>query len=192
MKQKYYALMDDENKLILTSWDEAKKYIAKMNKPKYKSFQSIEEAQAFLYGTELEILKPAVFIDGSYDQATGCYSFGGVFMYDNQIISFNKKYLPDEYSSMRNVAGEIKGAGYAINYAVNRGIKELHIYYDYIGIEKWYTKQWKASSKIALEYVNFLEKVRDKINIYFHKIKSHTNNYYNDMADKLAKEALGI
>ena len=134
MKQKYYALMDDENKLILTSWNEAKEYIAKMNKPKYKSFQSIEEAQAFLDGTELEILKPAVFIDGSYDPATGCYSFGGVFMYDNQIISFNKKYLPDEYSSMRNVAGEIKGAGYAINYAVNRGIKELHIYYDYIGI----------------------------------------------------------
>ena len=34
--------------------------------------------------------------------------------------------------------------------------------------------------------------VRTKINVNFIKVKSHTNVYYNDIVDALAKEALGI
>ena len=34
--------------------------------------------------------------------------------------------IPDEYSELRNVAGEIRGAGYIINYAINLGLKKLH------------------------------------------------------------------
>ena len=63
---------------------------------------------------------------------------------------------------MRNVAGEIKGAGYIINYCINRGIKKINIFYDYIGIEMWYTGAWKAKSKIAVDYVNFLNKLERK------------------------------
>ena len=36
------------------------------------------------------------------------------------------------------------------------------------------------------------DRVKDKIHVVFHKVKSHTNNYYNDYADRLAKDALGI
>ena len=59
-------------------------------------------------------------------------------------------------------------------------------------IEKWYKKEWKASSIISIAYVDFCEKIYDKLEVSFHKIKSHSNNKYNDMADKLAKKALNI
>jgi len=194
MKQKYYAVMDEDNKLIYDSWDKVVEMLPKLKKPKYKSFSTKEEAEAFLAGAihKEEYLGPTAYIDGSYDLKTEAYSFGGVLLIDNNVYQFKKKYDKDEYSSMRNVAGEIKGAGYVINYAVNRGIKELHIYFDYLGIEKWYTGEWKAKSPIALEYVKFVSNIKDKINVYFHKVKSHTNNHYNDMADMLAKEALGL
>ncbi len=194
MKKKFYALKDETNKIILTDWEEAKKILPTLNKPIYKSFSSKEEAEKFLNGEELAevYLEPTVFIDGSYDGKTESYSFGGVLLLDGNIYQFKKAYEKDEFSTMRNVAGEIKGAGYVIQYAINHSIKKLHIYYDYIGIENWYTKQWKASSLIATEYVKFCDSIRDKIEVIFHKVKSHTNNYYNDLADKLAKEALGI
>lgn len=194
MKEKFYAVKDNNHKLIFNSYDDVKSILPTLKSPLHKSFSTLEEAKAFLDDTEIkeEIAGPIAYIDGSYDAKTGCYSFGGVLIIDNNIYQFNKKYEKDEYSSMRNVAGEIKGAAYVINYCINRGIKEINIFYDYMGIEAWYTGAWKAKSKIAIDYVDFLNKNRDKINICFHKVKSHTNVKYNDMADMLAKKALGI
>lgn len=190
--QKYYAVTDENNKLIFTSWEETKEVLSKLKSPKYKSFSTKEEAEAFLNG-EIYASKheePTAYIDGSYDSTTNCYSFGAVLWIDNTIYQFKKKYLPDAYSAMRNVAGEIKGAGFIMQYAIRHGIKHLHIYYDYLGIEKWYSGQWQAKSPIAQEYVRFCLGIKDKLQITFHKVKSHTNNYYNEMADRLAKEAL--
>lgn len=191
---KYYAIKDDSKKEIVDSWELCKEHLKNYNAPKYKSFKTKEEALAFLEDKVIDdnILAPKAYIDGSYDINTGCYSFGGVLIVDGKEYPYKKKFEKDEYSDLRNVAGEIQGAGFIIAYAVKKGIKELHIFYDYLGIEKWYTHEWKANSKIAIDYQRLEERVRDKIKVVFHKVKSHTNNYYNDMADKLAKDALGI
>lgn len=192
MAKKYYAVMDETNKLIFENWEDVQKILPSLVKPKHKSFSTKEEAENYLSGTiELKHEGICAYIDGSYDAETGCYSFGGVLLINENEYHFKKKYLNDEYSSMRNVSGELKGAGYIINYCVKNNIKELHLYFDYIGIEKWYTGEWEAKSPIALEYTKFVNIVKDKINVVFHKVKSHTNNYYNELADKLAKEALG-
>ncbi len=189
---KYYALKDEENRIIVDDWEKAKEILKTLKAPKYKSFKTKEEAEAFLEDKEIEVdyTYPTAYIDGSYDKETENYSFGGCLFIDGKIYTFKKKYFKDEYSSFRNVAGEIKGAGFIINYAINHGIKKLNIYYDYLGIEKWYKGEWKANTAIALEYVKFAEEAKKKIDVSFFKIKSHTNNKYNDLADKLAKEAL--
>ena len=191
---KYYALKDNNGyQNIVNSWDEAKEIIKTLNSPKYKSFQTKEEAEAFINGTELTIkdnYQYMAYTDGSYDINTGKYSFGCVLLIDGKEYKFKKGYEKDIYSPLRNVAGEIKGAGFIINYAINKGIKELHLYYDYIGIEKWYVGEWKANSTIAIKYKEFADEAKKKINVIFHKVKSHTNDYYNEMVDKLAKEAL--
>ena len=191
---KYYAIKDDLNHEIVDSWDLCKEHLKNYTKPKYKSFKTKEEAEAFLNGEILDdnITAPKAYIDGSFDSKTNAYSFGGVLIMDGKEYPYKKKFEPDEYSSLRNVAGEIQGAGFIIAYAVKKGIKELHIFYDYLGIEKWFTHEWKANSKIAVDYQILADRVKDKIKVYFHKVKSQTNNHYNDYADKLAKEALGL
>lgn len=191
---KYYAIKDDLNHEIVDSWDLCKEHLKNYTKPKYKSFKTKEEAEAFLNGEILDdnITAPKAYIDGSFDSKTNAYSFGGVLIIDGKEYPYKKKFEPDEYSSLRNVAGEIQGAGFIIAYAVKKGIKELHIFYDYLGIEKWFTHEWKANSKITVDYQILADRVKDKIKVYFHKVKSHTNNHYNDYADKLAKEALGL
>ena len=191
---KYYAIKDDVSHEIVDSWDLCKEHLKNYTKPQYKSFKSLEEAEAFINDEILDdnITAPKAYIDGSFDSKTNAYSFGGVLIIDGKEYPYKKKFEPDEYSSLRNVAGEIQGAGFIIAYAVKKGIKELHIFYDYLGIEKWFTHEWKANSKIAIDYQLLAERVKDRIKVYFHKVKSHTNNHYNDYADKLAKEALGL
>ena len=191
---KYYVIKDDVNHEIVDSWDLCKEHLKNYTKPQYKSFKSLEEAEAFINDEILDdnITAPKAYIDGSFDSKTNAYSFGGVLIIDGKEYPYKKKFEPDEYSSLRNVAGEIQGAGFIIAYAVKKGIKELHIFYDYLGIEKWFTHEWKANSKIAIDYQLLAERVKDRIKVYFHKVKSHTNNHYNDYADKLAKEALGL
>lgn len=135
-------------------------------------------------------MKAIAYIDGSYDNDLRRYGFGGVLIIDNNEYKFKKGYSEDEYIEYRNVAGEIKGAAYIINYCLKNNIFELDLYYDYIGIEKWYKGLWKANTLIAKNYVNFSNNVKNKIKVNFYKVKSHSNNKYNDLADKLAKESL--
>ncbi len=190
---KYYAVKYDTENKIFTSWDECREYIKGKN-VKHKSFLTEEEAIAFLNDEEVIINYniPTAYIDGSYDEKTGRYSFGGVLLIENEKYEFKKAYDKDIYSEHRNVAGEIKGAGFIIQYAINHNIKELNICYDYEGIEKWYKGLWNAKKPLIKEYRSFANKVRYKIKVNFIKIKSHSNDKYNDLADKLAKEALGI
>ena len=191
--KKYYAIKSDDYKNVVESWDECKEIIKDLKAPKYKSFPTIEEANAFLNDEELKLkdnYKYMAYTDGSFDSSTNKYSFGCVLLMNGIEYTFKKGYEPDEFSSLRNVAGEIKGAGFIINYAINHNIDELHLYYDYIGIEKWYVGEWKAKSTIAIKYQEFAKEAKKKINVVFHKVKSHTNDYYNEKVDKLAKEAL--
>lgn len=194
MKQKYYAVKSAQGNKVLLSWDECCQYIKGKTQLKYKAFLTEQEAQDFIRD-EIQTIDykiPTAYIDGSYDVKTGCYSFGGVLLIHNEKYTFSKKYEPDVFSSARNVAGEIKGAGYIIQYCINRGIQDLNIVYDYEGIEKWYNGGWKANSEIAVHYKKFSNEVRNKIKVHFIKVKSHSNNEYNDQADALAKQALGL
>lgn len=191
---KYYAVKKGRKIGVYENWKECEEQIKGFNGAVFKSFSSLIDANNFIEEKEdnQEYTFPTCYVDGSFDKTTGRYSFGGILLINGKELFFKKAFQADEYSVYRNVAGEIKGASYIINYSIKNGIKKLIICYDYLGIEKWYTGEWKANSKIATEYVNFLTQVKDKIEVEFVKIKSHTNNKYNDIADKLAKEALGI
>lgn len=192
-KTKYYAIKDETHKTIVCDWEEAKEIIKSYTKPKYKAFSIKEEAEAFLNDLEYDdnVREPKAYIDGSFNSKTNSYGFGCILIVDNKEYIFKKGYFEeDEYTKLRNVAGEIKGAGFIINYAINNNIKKLHIFYDYEGIEAWYTGRWNASSSIAIEYKKFSDVAKEKIEVVFHKVKSHTNNKYNDKVDKLAKESV--
>ena len=191
---KFYAVKVGNKPGIYNTWEECLKEVNGFKGAVYKSFSTYEEAYNFI--SENENLTsnelPTCYIDGSYDKKTGNYSFGGILLLNDKKISFKKAYKADDFSKYHNVAGEIKGAAYIINYCYKNNILEFKLGYDYLGIEKWYDGSWEAKSDIAILYVNFIKDLKNKIKIHFEKIKSHTGNYYNDLADKLAKEALGI
>ena len=93
---------------------------------------------------------------------------------------------------MRNVAGEIKGAQAAMQYALDHGIPKIAIYHDYEGIAKWCLGLWKTNKEGTKAYKAFYEEARKEIEIRFVKLTGHSGHTCNEMADRLAKEALGL
>lgn len=191
---KYYAVKVGRVSGIYSSWDECKVQVDGYEGAIFKSFSNIVDAQDYLDSKKVEVSlnSPVAYVDGSFNNDTNEYSFGVVLLIDGNECYFKKSFPEDELSSMRNVAGEIKGAGFIIQYCLNRGIKELTIYHDYEGISKWYQNEWKANLYGTKKYQEFSSEAKEKIDVKFVKVKSHSNDHYNDIADKLAKEALGI
>ena len=97
-----------------------------------------------------------------------------------------------EMASMRNVAGEIYGSMAAMEYAIEHNIKNLSIYYDYMGIAKWCTGEWKTNKPGTIAYKKYYDKIKRKVNITFYKVKGHSGDKYNNLVDKLAKKVCGI
>jgi len=194
---KYYAVKIGKVPGIYDNWDECKKQVIGYTGAVYKSFSTKEEAEQFISGkkTKEEIDKfnlPTAYVDGSFNSETNEYSFGAILFHNNKKLTFNKKFEPDEFSTFRNVSGEVRGASFIIYYAIRHNIKELDLYYDYKGIECWYTGEWKANTTLTQKYQEFAIKNKGIIKVNFHKVKSHTGIKYNEEVDLLAKQALGI
>jgi ribonuclease HI len=95
-------------------------------------------------------------------------------------------------ASMRNVSGEILGSMAAVELALKLGLRELTVYYDYLGIEMWATGGWKRNKRGTIAYHDFMQSARQKITITFQKVKGHSGVEGNEEADRLAKDAVGI
>lgn len=138
------------------------------------------------------------YVDGSYNIETGCFSYGIVFFTgakdaqgNLQELHYSQAFDHPELAEMRNVAGEIMGAAQAMKIAQKLGIGELTIYHDYEGIAKWCTGEWKAKKTWTRKYKDYYDEVSKDVQITFVKVKGHSNDKYNDLADELARKAVG-
>lgn len=198
---KFYAVKIGRNPGIYNSWADCQQQVNGFKGAIFKSFKTKEEADCFMNGDEdkktasIENLTEnecIAYVDGSFKKDTEEYSFGCVLFHDGKIDKFNQKFPKSGYSTHRNVSGEVSGSVFAIKKAVELNMKEITIFYDYQGIESWATGDWKTNNNLTKNYKKFIDEIKPQIDINFVKVKGHSNDNYNDMADELAKQALGI
>lgn len=207
MASKYYAVKKGKVPGIYLSWNDCKAMVDGYPGAVYKSFKTIEEAEKFVTGEKIisgmkasgkntsesgETCSTYAFVDGSFNKATHTYGYGGFLVTDNEKYVLQGADNDAEMATMRNVAGEIKGAEAAVKKAIELGIKELVIYYDYMGIEMWATGVWKRNKAGTIAYHDYIMSVREQIKLTFVKVKGHSGVEGNEEADKLAKQAVGI
>lgn len=198
MAEKYYAVKAGVKTGIFTTWEECRASVHGYPGAAYKSFKTREEAAAYLEDnfSRKDGLKDKgcvkIYVDGSYNPVTQEFSYGMVVLKEDGEETYNCRFQDKELSSMRNVAGEIKGAEAAMQYALDRGIPAIEIYHDYEGIARWCLGEWKTNKEGTRAYKAFFDRASARVDIRFVKVAGHSNDKYNDMADELAKEALGI
>lgn len=207
-KKKIYAVRKGKTTGIFYSWDECSASVNGYPSAEYKSFTTKEEANVYLgnsFAIQIEEEKKAqkntaldgtestliAYVDGSFDPSIGKYAFGCILLTpDGEIIRESGNGQDPESLAIRNVAGEMLGAMYAVQWAINHGYPSLTIYYDYEGIAKWAKGDWKAKNKRTQQYAEFMNGKRSYIQLSFQKVKAHSGDHYNEEVDKLAKSAL--
>lgn len=204
----YYAVKKGKKPGVYLTWDECKAQVNGFSGAEYKKFNNKEDALDFVgakkpvqaslfveesFGNEEKHKETTgrliAYVDGSFDVTDFSYSYGAVIIDGDKIKTFSKRFSQDKYSEHRNVIGEIRGSMFAMNYALENGYKFLILHYDYEGIEKWATGSWKRNKEATVKYYNFYSETKEKLKVTFVKVKAHTGDKYNEMADKLAKEA---
>ncbi|WP_085875624.1 viroplasmin family protein [Peptoniphilus vaginalis] len=190
---KYYAVRIGRNPGIYHTWDECKREIMGFKGASFKKFSTREDAEAFINEIEEKKKESAekdelvVYVDGSYRDSDKSHSYGVYMFNDEEEYTYSKRFFKD--SDMRNVSGEIKGAMRAMEEATKLGKKKIYLHYDYEGIRSWALGFWKTNKEGTIYYKDFYDSIRDKLEVKFIKVEAHTGVKYNELVDKLAKEA---
>jgi ribonuclease HI len=126
-----------------------------------------------------------VYVDGSY--FNGKVGYGAVVLENDKLIKEFCGFVPSEHvENTRQVAGELFAVGLALRWCKERNITRVALYYDYLGIEKWATGEWKTNISLTQRYARFMKET--PICITWKKVKSHQGNYWNEYVDTLAKK----
>lgn len=214
---KFYAVKKGRKTGIFMSWAECEAQVKGFPGAIFKSFTTRQEALSFIDGTltsqqasnnrptakatiqstthaTLPTLKtPYAFVDGSYNLKTKTYGYGGFLQIDEKTrITLQGKGTDEQKASMRNVAGEIDGAMAAVKTALEHELTNITILYDYQGIESWVTGHWQAKNDFTQQYRDFMRTLMQQIHVTFVKVKGHSGIPGNELADQLAKEAVGV
>lgn len=138
-----------------------------------------------------------VYVDGSYNQKTDKVGWAWIQVSGSKIINSKNGELPNKFN-----ANQVMGELYAVMNFINHLDKEqvmipwLHeitFYYDYHGIKKWITGEWKANKEVSQQYKKYMNLMIEKgYRIKFKKVKSHSGNYWNNKVDKLAKKGCNL
>ncbi len=211
MAKKYYAVRRGKITGVFDKWEECKAAVDGYPGAEYRGFSTLKEALEFAglrsgsaegqradsvqSGSAEERLpregELLAYVDGSYEDSIRKYAFGCVFILpDGRIYTEYGNGDNEKSLQHRNVTGEMLGAMFAVSFAMRNGFSRIEICYDYQGIEKWVTGEWRSNTELTQKYTQAMRAWGTRIGIRFTKVAAHTNVKYNELADRLAKTGL--
>lgn len=200
--KRVYAVKRGKNTGIFYQWEECRNAVDGYPGAEYKGFPTVQEAKSYLCVADEgeNNIPPAgetsgesllAYVDGSYDDTLKKYAFGCVFILaDGHIYTQYGNGDNEQSLQHRNVTGEMLGAMYAVKTAMLNGFQKVELCYDYQGIEKWVTGEWRSKTELTQKYARAMREWGTKIHISFTKVAAHTNVKYNELADRMAKQGL--
>ncbi len=206
---KFYAVRKGRRPGIYRTWPACEAQIKRFPGAVYKAFPTQAQAVAFV-GEGLPGLRdlpreegpppagvlPAtdaihVWVDGSCLQnGNDRLHFGWAYVIldgERELHRASGHDVPVEARRHRNVAGEIQAVLRALEWCREHGIAAATIHFDYEGLASWVQGTWKTRTSFTRVYV---ERVRALgMSLTWHKVQAHSGTAYNELVDRLAREA---
>lgn len=136
-----------------------------------------------------------VCCDGSFNERLNCYGYGGFIEFNGNRKEFSCRGTKEEFRKYKNIAGELEGVIHGLKMAVNAGCTKINVLYDCKCIEEYANGNWKVhDNEVAKWYKEQLLDLysKNKVHIRWTHLTSHTGVVENELADQLAKKAVGI
>lgn len=186
-KQKFYAIKSPNESKIVMTWAECEKLTHGVKGVLFKSFGSRAEAEAWISGMEASVPEGLrVFVDGSFSPDFPKSGWAFVVTENDKEIARGSGITAFDAES-RNIDGEVMASFQAMRW-LDSNDKTGTICHDYEGIARWAKGEWQAKSNIAKRYVAAAQPYLHRVS--FEKVEAHTGVKWNELVDKLAKEAI--
>ncbi|WP_058765889.1 viroplasmin family protein [Exiguobacterium chiriqhucha] len=195
--KKVYAVRKGRRTGLFTTWAECETQVKGYTGAEYKSFLDNKSALEYL-NKEKEIIQDSddylkVYVDGSYSKRLNTAGYGCIFVNGDKVIhKISQRVSIDPEENLWNVSAEIEGVLAGVKWAIEKKYKDVSVYYDYEGLERWFDGSWKANKKTTKFYIEQMKLYDQKIKIRFFKVKAHSGDCFNEMVDILAKSSLEV
>ena len=186
-KQKFYAIKTPNESKIVMTWAECEKLTHGVKGVLFKSFGTRAEAEAWISGMEAPVPDGIrVFVDGSFspDFPKSGWAF---VVTENDVEIARGSGITAFDAESRNIEGEVMSSFQARRW-LDSNDKAGTICHDYEGIARWAKGERQAKSNIAKRYVAAAQPYLHRVS--FEKVEAHTGVKWNELVDKLAKEAI--
>ncbi len=186
-KQKFYAIKTPNESKIVMTWAECEKLTHGVKGVLFKSFGSRAEAEAWISGMDAPVPDGLrVFVDGSF--SPGFPKSGWAFVVtENDVEIARGSGITAFDAESRNIDGEVMASFQAMRW-LDANDRTGTICHDYEGIARWAKGEWQAKSNIAKRYVAAAQPFLHRVS--FEKVEAHTGVKWNELVDKLAKDAI--
>ncbi len=200
---KFYAVRTGRQPGVYTTWSACEEQVKGFPGAVYKAFPTKAQALSFMgedLPPSLTLLqvdaRPVtgdihVWVDGScFPNSKGRLNFGWAYVIfdgEGELHRASGNDVPVEAHRHRNVAGEIQAVLQALEWCREQGIRAAEIHFDYQGLASWVEGTWKTRTAFTQAYK---ERVRALgMSLTWHKVQAHSGDVYNDLVDRLAREA---
>ncbi len=114
---------------------------------------------------------------------------------NGEVSHSNSGLLFGDICQMYQVGGEIMGVVEGVTYCYNNNMF-ASVFVDYIGLIYWVSDifdakkwPWKRKNKWSQFYRSEIIRLKDSID-QIYKVDAHSGNQWNELVDKIAKEAI--
>jgi ribonuclease HI len=212
MSQKYYLVrFSDGTTQEFTSWQACSKAVKGVKNVQFKGFPLGDRNAGTAWLGQLEksthYREPAdkeigssneirLFVDGSFSPKSPYAGWGWVAVQENTVLKEGSGKTMEKALS-RNIDGELEATLQALawlqTHITQETVSKAYVVHDYAGIAHWALGSWKAKSVVAQNYVQHIQPLLQKMpQVAFEKVDAHTGQRWNEHADALAKQGLGI